>query len=625
MQLIRSSREFGHQSGESQIGSQTKADGPLGSSREAREPGAPNRIVAGGLGRPNLIVRGGPQCHRLWLLTVMLLLAPFISARAQQLDAYGGTTAVKCPAGAQANFYTAKINNRWWLCTPAGNGFFMKGVYYVDFNDSTPDYQGVVLTSVVAQKYASGTTTDSTLNWALQSVRRLQSWGFNTLNEYSNAYTWPTTTDSQWTTPDHAIPQRMPFVVIVRPSWYAYTNANNWANAPIKDLVPGITAAAYSGYRSHMPDIWDPNFALWLQNALKNDPSVHPAFTAAHNDYLVGFDIDESDNMEGFGAGPDFPTVDVSFSGVLQSGHTHPHIAWFVLATAPTQSSNSNFGVTYSNTTVYTKQALSVWLAARYGNSISALNTAWGSKYTSFGSAGGFGKGTGLLDEDGTCPSRGGSSCWTGDPFTLAGETTAMQQDMSAFLSVYVNQYYSVIKTAFTTQAPGHLLFGISPIGGWGSPPRKEILQVASKYLDAFTLGTIPPFICANCTDTQQRIDFVAQYGGDKPWLNWEGFTAQADSYWSQAAIPSDYVTTQAQRGQLYEQMLDQLIASKDSNGTYHMIGSEWWAFYDSRGERTNWGLLTRKDTPYEDFVSAVRKANLEAVPGSDVDPHAGQ
>src|SRR6267378_3094342 len=147
-----------------------------------------------------------------------------IGSAQTQLDQYGGSKAIPCSAGAKPHFYTEKINNRWWLCTPAGNAFFMKGVYNVDMNDTTPDYQGVALSSVIATKYASGATTNSTLNWAAQTVKRLQSWGFNTLGEYASAYTWPAFTDSRWGTPDSTIPAKMPYIVLIRPSWYSLFN-----------------------------------------------------------------------------------------------------------------------------------------------------------------------------------------------------------------------------------------------------------------------------------------------------------------------------------------------------------------------------------------------------------------
>lgn len=537
------------------------------------------------------------------LITILLLLTRPFPSWAQTLDSYGGTTTVKCPGGAKPHFYTAKIGSRWWLCDPAGNGFFMKGVYNVAYNDSSPDYQGVALSTVISQKYATGATPNWADNWALEQVRRLNAWGFNTLNEYAMTYLFPTNTDPNWAglTSDNTIPLKLPFIAQIRPSWYAYTNINNWATQPVKELVNGITTAAYNGYRSEIPDIFDPNYTQFLNNELQLDTGVYPAYKSAHNDYLLGFDIDETDNLQGWGAGPDFATADISFTGALSGGHTNPHLAWMILATAPTQTSNSNFGVTYSDKTVYTKQALSNWLSVQYGGNIVALNSAWGSRYTTFGSAGGFGIGTGILDEDGTCPSRGSVACWIGDPVTLAGETLLMQADMSAFLTYYATQYYSTIKKAFNTYAPGFLLLGSSPIGAWGAPPRREILEVASQYLDVFTFGNIPPFICTNCTDVQQRVDFAAQYGGDKPWLNWEGFPAQADSYWPPSVSgKTSYATTQAQRGQLYQQMITGLANTADSGGTHHIVGMEWWDYYDMRSEQTNWGLLTRRDNAYD-------------------------
>ena len=522
-------------------------------------------------------------------------------ADAQTLDAYGGTTSVKCTAGPAAHFYTEKIGNRWWLCTPAGNGFFMKGVYNVNYTDSAPDYQGVIETNVLAQKYATGLTNNSTLNWALESANRLQSWGFNTAGEYSSAYLWPVVTESQWGTPDNAIPVKLPYVMQVRPSWYSFTNEGGYANGPVKDLLNGIKQSVYGGYRSHSADFWDPNFQQWFTNCLLKDYLTNLSFTGPNNSYLIGFDTDETDNLQGFGAGPDFPTIDLSKTGVIQDGYENPHIGWFVLVTAPTQSGNSSFGVTYTDTKVYSKQAMSDWLAARYSNQISALNTAWGSKYTTFGSAGGWGAGTGLMDEDGTCPARGSQACWVpSDAISLSGATAAMIQDLDAFLLYHAQKYYSIIKSVLNADAPGFLVMTSSPLGSWGSPPRRQILQAASQYMDLFSFGNIPPFICGNCTDVQQRVDFAAQYGGDKPWMNWEGFVGQPDSYWSVDPISGAYVQTQEQRGQLYQQMVQQLVDTQDSNGTYHIVGFEWWDMYDMRSEQTNWGLLTNRDNAYD-------------------------
>jgi hypothetical protein len=362
----------------------------------------------------------------------------------------------------------------------------------------------------------------------------------------------------------------------------------------------------FQGYRSHFADIWDANFSQWFQGDLANDFWVHQAYAGPHNDYLIGMTVDDTDFLQGFGAGPDFPTTN---NGLISPGYDQPHLGWMILVTAPTQTSNPRFGVSYKDTMVYSKRELSNWLSAQYNGSISRLNSAWGSNYTTFGSSGGFGVGTGILDEDGTCPSKSRArQCWvSSDAKTLAGASAAMKKDLDDFLLHHAQRYFSVIRSALQAAAPGVLYLGPTVLGTFGTPPRQQILQAASPYVDVLTLGTIPPD-CANCTDTQQRIDFVAQYGGDKPWTNWEGYQAKVDSYMSPNANQDqmDQFQTQAARAHFCQQtMVPQMLHAQDSStGIYHLVGFRWWEFYDNRGETANWGLATRRDDPY-DGVSA--------------------
>ena len=61
---------------------------------------------------------------------------------------------------------------------------------------------------------------------------------------------------------------------------------------------------------------------------------------------------------------------------------------------------------------LYAKYAWSAFLQKKY-DTIAALNAAWGSDYTSFGDDGGYGAGTGVLDEDGR------HKAWLGaDPYS---------------------------------------------------------------------------------------------------------------------------------------------------------------------------------------------------------------
>src|SRR5262245_45076093 len=101
-------------------------------------------------------------------------------AQTPAVDAYGGWTANPCSSGPQSHFYTQKTNNRWILCTPAGNAFWMRGIYHVDVSDSVDD-RGVSNAAIALQKYG-----DVSITWGPQQNRRLLSWGFNATNEYSS-------------------------------------------------------------------------------------------------------------------------------------------------------------------------------------------------------------------------------------------------------------------------------------------------------------------------------------------------------------------------------------------------------------------------------------------------------
>jgi hypothetical protein len=509
---------------------------------------------------------------------------------------------VKCPSGAQAHFYTQKVGNRWWLCDPAGNGFFLKGVY-----DIGPDVNSAQ-TTFIQNKYATGPALSWNLNWALEQARRIQLWGFNTVADYAQTWLWPVSTDGNWNglTSDNTIPVKLPFGVSLNVTNYAFRNGNNCGiSSAIKDLKGGINSSVTTVYYN-FGDYFDPNFQTCAHNQIStgtygNGLWVAYYMTPKYNSYLAYVTIDESDQLGPLDQGPNFPTVDPTNTGLVGAGPSAAqHPSWIALVTAPTQTANSQWGVSYSDTAVYTKKELSNWLAARYSNSIAALNTAWGSNYTTFGASGaGWGAGTGVLDEDGTCPSRGTSPCWVGDPITLAGETAAMRGDMSTFLVHYLDQYFSVVTGQVRAFVPGVLLQSQS--GGWGALPRKEVLTETAKYIDLPIIGTSPPWICVNCTDVQARIDFTTQYLGDHPYINWAGFYSLPDSAESAFATANPAFVTQATRGIGYSNMVTAFANAKDTaTGSYHVVGFDWWGLYDMDSQHANWGLLTPHDNPYD-------------------------
>jgi hypothetical protein len=567
------------------------------------------------------------------------------------LDQYGGVTSVSCPNGVQPHFYTQKIGDRWWICTPAGHGFFLKGVVGVNYAWTTTWSTGGLETKYGSayNPYVVSSAEDPAdvwgFNYAIEQVNRLRTWGFNELADAAAGLIWPTSTDVRWNTSDYTIPNqfKLPFDIgnnttrdAMLPQVYG-TGCNT--SYPLKDMINGV-GSAFTAWHYNFGDYFDPHFAP-CAGAMWNGV-LAPIMQSSHADYLLYIYLDEGDQTGFLDAGPGFPTIDNN--GVpdnIVSPSAHP--AWVTLTTNPVQSSATPLGyaTTYSDREVYSKVQLANDLlnhylnvaagtysidpaAANYAGSgnmtaaTNALNTAWHSNYTTLstsdpnctsslasclqnGSYASWGTGTGLLDENGAC--QGSSACWVGDDITLADETTAMQTDMSSFLSHYLNHYFSVITGAIHNYAPGVLTQ--MTIGGFGTPPRKEVLAAAGQYLEIPQL-TVPPY-CPTCTDVQQRIDFTAQYLGDKPWMMWEGFWANPDSAMSAYVRDDNMATTQAGRGSVYQQMVNLLVSSKSTvYSDYPVVGLYWWAMYD--GQQLNLGLCTPSDNDYNgtDAVIAI-------------------
>jgi hypothetical protein len=91
------------------------------------------------------------------LITIIFLLVSLIniSARAEELDSYGGFTDI---TGEKTGFFhTEKIDGRWWLVTPEGNAFWGMGIAHpvTDFSKSAVTF------SYLGDQEAYGTDFDS--------------------------------------------------------------------------------------------------------------------------------------------------------------------------------------------------------------------------------------------------------------------------------------------------------------------------------------------------------------------------------------------------------------------------------------------------------------------------------
>jgi hypothetical protein len=486
------------------------------------------------------------------------------------------------------------------LVTPEGHAFWMVGIYNVAPSRRVDDRGGSYWQRAIA-KYG-----DADLRWAAQQVRRLRSWGFNTLAEYCNKWTLPWTTASGHNSPwaragakaPWSNPERMPAVGFVWPSFYSLRNLNKRAPGPVKEIVRA-TDGHYRGYRGRFPDVFDPNFGLWLAGEIQG---------YADNPWLVGLSVDDTDTLFGFGAGPDFDS----------GGKTNPHLAFIALITPPAQAESKEYKFKYDEPKVYTKHALKEFLQGRY-KTIEALNGAWGASYTTWDSDGDWPNGRGLLDEN-------GKGKWLGtDPQKLTGTTAALKRDLDDFLYELAKQYFSTIRAQVKKRMPKTLYLGPTTIGSWNTPPRAQVLKAAGEYVDVLR---------TTWSTDQARLDFLVQHAGDVPLVVWLGAHANSDSAFFR--YPNPWPPTQEQRGQFYEKVVANLFDAKVSaTGSRPFVGLQWWEFADNWREKANWGLVSLSDNAYDgreastkvgkdewgfptggeerdygDFLSYVRRAN---------------
>ena len=494
-------------------------------------------------------------------------------AGAPQLDAYGGIVGHGAAWSAVGpRFHTRQVNGRWLLLTPAGNPYWMLGVFYVDLSGSRFDGPGSdSQRSISLAKYGNEQV------WARQAVRRVRGWGFNCLAEYASEYALPIPLYGR-----AGNPERMPFVAMIRPARFSLTNRWNYAPGPVKDIVSATDPEVYHGWRgSTTPDVFDPNFAAYARN--------EAAALAQHlgqSPFLIGVATDDADDIYGFGPGPDVPAA-----------RLHPHLGWLVLISNPMQAANAAQHAQYADPRLHSKHALRDALRQRYG-SVELLNHAWGAAYTSFDSDGGWPHGRGLLDES-------GRSAWLGRGGTrMLGARASVRADLDAFLYQYAQTYFQAVSAALRSHFPGYLTFGPATLNGWSGLTRAPILRAAGGAVD----------VVQACAASDEVLRMTVAATGNVPLVTWTGMAANADSDLYAFPHPSPgapMYNSQAQRGAAYGAALAGEFARAVA-GRHPVVGSKFWAFADSWPEKMNWGLVSLRDNAY-DGQEAVRRAGHDS------------
>jgi hypothetical protein len=479
------------------------------------------------------------------------------------LDQYGGYRDLPVPGGATGFFRTQKVGDRWLFVTPEGHALWLRAVYGIDITDGGDAY-----VEALKRKYNS----PSSIPWwpfAQRSAGRLKQWGFNALGEYSSAYAFPVGTYGR----REFNLERLPYLRIISPSHYS----KQWSG--VKNIQYGVDRAVTPGlWRVEgFPDVFDPAFAAALPTFVR-EAQVYPDFSVlTKSAWLIGTTTDDRDYLFGFG-----PTREL--------GGWHHHLGWISATTAPSQQKNDeiwrgvNRGVTYQDTKVYTKYAVRDFLRAKYGT-VQALNAAWGSRYTTWDSDGGWPSGQGVLDES-------GRNAWVGkDFYSLKDSAPKVRADLDEFVGVIADQYFKTVSRAIRNAMPNHLIFTPAALSSRAHP---KVLEAAGRYCDVLQIEGP-----GDTDDLYRRVYALAK----KPFFIWTTFMSQADSPlagrkgWGSLDFP-----TQAARGQAYADFVQRVLSMRADDGTYPIVGIDWWAWSDkvTGGEGHNFGLVSIRDNAYD-------------------------
>ena len=336
-------------------------------------------------------------------------------------------------------------------------------------------------------------------------------------------------------------------------------------------------------YYGNTADIYDPNALADYKAALAGfswPNSAPPAQT------MVYFP-EEADDMFG-----------------LDQNYTHTDMGFMILAQNPMQVSDGQ-GFTYPDHTLYSKMALKKFLANKYGT-IGALNTAWGTNYTTFdtsdpagdtgiqnGTYASYGTGTGLLDESGSGVLPSDTNCNLAPSVQWASHPQ-IQADVDAFVAQWATTYGQILSQAITASVPQHPAVFL-PL--YDAPA--YVYSAIVPYVDGF-------WVAVNQTpgSAVQQVQTILN-ASSKPIIVNDYSVSNPDSplsAFSDASCTScPPYADQSSRGKGMVAWWQSILGLKNAQGLFGVVGVEHWQLYDNKTEQLDFGFATSTfDNPYD-------------------------
>lgn len=477
------------------------------------------------------------------------------------LDRFGGITGIEGSSHGSGWFRTGHLtlkdgSQRHILITPEGNPFFSFGVNAVQRDNSETfvggrEFQFTSLPVRGMAEYRFTQKKDSTetlpADSGAQRNRRFlkgQTHDFYHANLYRRdgddwAQRWVTRTGKRLK------------------SW-GFNTVGAWSDDSMNHVkLPYTRIAHVSGpfarlsdgndWWQGIPDAFDPVFGQALEATLKKE-------TASSQDdpYLIGWFVDNELGW-GNGSAPD-PLVRYALAySALKMDAAQPQ--------------------------AHAKRALVKLLRERYNDDVQELARVWQQPLSDW---------------------RALEAAWPAERLP-DGRNPHVAADLSAFLRLHAETYYSQVAQALKKHDPHHLYLGSRFAGR-----TPESIAACARWCDVVSFNLYIPSL---------REGFEAEEFAriDKPALLTEFHFGSSDRgpFWPGVMV----VNTEAERGPAYRKMLESVLANRQ------FVGAHWFQYLDQPvtgrwldGENGHLGLVGITDVPWHDFVLSVARTNRDVL-----------
>src|SRR5271166_6205902 len=500
------------------------------------------------------------------------------------LDTYGGLTAAPVPNCTPTGYFQVvkvKIANnpaRWVYADPQCNAFYQLSVYEAASSSISDD--------IMLSHYGNDLA-----KWAKHALQREMAYGFNSNDIFYSDYVLPIPKGDNHS----GASIKLPFQLFFAANQHAMFNPGEIGlPEAIKNLIAAQDNNGYKNiYGLTNMDVMDPNWPVANQGELALQLSQ---FTNGFNTtpWVAAISLGDADEF-------------VLFKSTGPGGYAHPSQ---VVATSAFNYNLPPVNGNWQRPILYSKAAWTCnavandptnfppgqsYLEKKYGN-IAALNQAWGTGgfYTSFCDAGGFGTGTGVLDEDGR------HTAWFGnDYFNQSGMNPNLLADLNAYLRIMALQLYAPQISVLRGYDPNHLMM-CGFFGGVGDFGMRPIVAKAlsDQGCQVLVLQWNSEYISQALANNRAVYDVTGL-----PISIYQQSTAQRDSdessYPNNGAAYADYAT-QLLRGQHYGIDTQNIYGGQGTNTDYYGVGVDFWELTDNSGENRNFGFISLSDNVYD-------------------------